>query len=107
MSANGGFGEGDAFAGQDARVLAWLDASRIGESEAEASAGDWLRNIGTGAASGAATGAVAGPWGALIGGLVGAGLGAAQTGLQGDRPPPAPQRPAPTPRPATAASAPP
>lgn len=78
------------------RPVRWEDTGAwSGADEQEASVGQWLSNIGSGAASGAATGLVAGPWGALVGGLLGGGLGAAQTAAAPRAP--APPRPAPPP----------
>ncbi len=93
----------------------WSEDLDLGDAEADI--GQWLANIGSGAATGAATGAAAGPWGALVGGLVGGGLGAIQTAMAPSQPrpgapaaqapAPAPTAPAaPAPRPAPAPSAP-
>lgn len=83
------------------------DWSAANGADEEASVGQWLANIGSGAATGAASGAVAGPWGALVGGLIGGGLGAAQTAMAPAQPPtpllspaaPPPRSPAPRPAP--------
>ena len=103
----------DGGAPVEAETLAWLKRSEslsdlvvesvAVSSEDEASVGQWLSNIGQGAATGAATGMAAGPWGALVGGLLGGGLGAVQTAMAPQQPaaspPPAAPRP-PPPRPA-------
>ncbi len=78
-------------------VLVWIRENGLAEDIDEASVGDWLLGIGSGAASGAATGAAAGPWGALIGGVLGGALGAAQTAARSSQPSPAPRPPAPRP----------
>lgn len=81
-------------------AVEWGEAST---EEEEASVGQWLSNIGQGAATGAVTGLAAGPWGALVGGLLGGGLGAVQTATAPQPPAPsAAQRPAPPRPPQTA-----
>jgi hypothetical protein len=73
-------------------IMTWSDEAALDPGFADGNldnaedVGQWLANIGSGAATGAATGAAAGPWGALIGGLLGGGMGAVQTALAQNQP---------------------
>ena len=83
-------------------IMTWSDEAALDPGFADGNldnaedVGQWLANIGSGAATGAATGAAAGPWGALIGGLLGGGMGAVQTALAQNQPQ-QPRPPGPTP----------